>query len=226
MQPPHSRMNIDANNIARVSAGDTHSMARTPTQPLLAVGYGDNPASRSPLPAIRADEYDLTGLYEEKNRASGDYVWVIGRVVNQRGDPLPGQLLEMWAANCYGQYVHEISAEENRDPYFAGCGRTYTDDQGCYQFITPKPGAYLAAQKINWWRPPHLHLSLLGSGTRLVTQMLFPGDPLNALDLTLQTILDTAMQSRVIAKLLDTQQRSDGRTVQRYRFDITVWAKH
>ena len=55
---------------------------------------------------------------------------------------------------------------------------------------------------IGWWRPPHIHLSLFGVtfASRLVTQMYFPGDPLNEADLILGRIPDKAARARLIAR--------------------------
>jgi protocatechuate 3,4-dioxygenase beta subunit len=66
------------------------------------------------------------------------------------------------------------------DPNFHGWGRTLTDADGNYRFVTIKPGAYPWKNSHNAWRPAHIHFSLFGAAfaTRLVTQMYFPGDPL------------------------------------------------
>ena len=66
------------------------------------------------------------------------------------------------------------------DPNFNGGGRTLTDAEGRYRFVTIKPGAYPWRNHYNAWRPAHIHFSLFGPAfaTRLVTQMYFPGDPL------------------------------------------------
>jgi len=37
-------------------------------------------------------------------------------------------------------------------------------------------------------RPPHLHFEVTGKINRLITQMYFPGEPLNDKDLLLQNI--------------------------------------
>ena len=55
-----------------------------------------------------------------------------------------------------------------------------TDDEGRYHVRTIKPGVYIARPDIGWWRPPHVHFSIVGFGIRLVTQMYFPGEALNA----------------------------------------------
>ena len=64
------------------------------------------------------------------------------------------------------------------DPNFTGAGRTVTDKNGYYKFITVKPGAYPWGNHHNAWRPNHIHFSVFGHSflSRLVTQMYFPGD--------------------------------------------------
>jgi protocatechuate 3,4-dioxygenase beta subunit len=47
-----------------------------------------------------------------------------------------------------------------------------------------KPGAYPVTP--NYWRPPHIHFDITGKVNRLITQMYFPGDPLNDKDPLLQ----------------------------------------
>ena len=69
------------------------------------------------------------------------------------------------------------------DPNFSGAGRTMTDADGRYRFVTIKPGAYPWKNHHNAWRPAHIHFSVFGRAftQRLVTQMYFPDDPLFAL---------------------------------------------
>ena len=45
---------------------------------------------------------------------------------------------------------------------------------------TVKPGAYPDGDDSP--RPPHIHLNITGKTDRVVTQMLFPGEPLNETD--------------------------------------------
>ena len=73
------------------------------------------------------------------------------------------------------------------DPNFSGAGRTLTDDDGRFRFVTIRPGAYPWKNHPNAWRPAHIHFSLFGELlARLITQMYFPGDPLAALRPDLQ----------------------------------------
>jgi len=49
-------------------------------------------------------------------------------------------------------------------------------------------------------RPPHLHFEVIGKINRVITQMYFPGEPLNDKDLLLQSI--RANREGLIAKVL------------------------
>ncbi|MGZ4897440.1 MAG: dioxygenase family protein, partial [Candidatus Angelobacter sp.] len=87
------------------------------------------------------------------------------------------------------------------DPNFTGAGRTLTDENGVYRFVTIKPGAYPWKNHENAWRPAHIHFSLFGTAfaTRLVTQMYFPGDPLFPYDPIFQSIPDERARQRLIS---------------------------
>jgi len=133
----------------------------------------------------------------------GERILVEGRVLDCSGRPLRGTLVELWQANAAGRYAHENDTHDAPlDPSFSGAGRTLTDDEGRYCFITIKPGAYPWRNHANAWRPAHLHFSLLGPAfaSRLVTQMYFPGDPLLPLDPIFNSIPDPRARERLIAR--------------------------
>ena len=87
------------------------------------------------------------------------------------------------------------------DANFTGAGRTLSDAEGRYRFITIRPGAYPWRNHDNAWRPAHIHFSLFGQAfaTRLVTQMYFPGDPLLAFDPIFNSVPDGARHRMVSA---------------------------
>ena len=106
---------------------------------------------------------------------------------------MPHTLVEIWQANAAGRYAHRVDDHPAPlDPNFTGAGRTMTDADGRYRFVTIKPGAYPWRNHDNAWRPAHIHFSLFGTSflTRLVTQMYFPGDPLCRYDPMFQSIPD------------------------------------
>ncbi|MFP3408850.1 hypothetical protein SB757_29995, partial [Pseudomonas sp. SIMBA_065] len=75
------------------------------------------------------------------------------------------------------------------------------------RFLTIKPGAYPWGNHPNAWRPNHIHFSLFGDhfGSRLVTQMYFPGDPLLAID-TVQFVGQVVLA--VAARDLETARKA------------------
>jgi protocatechuate 3,4-dioxygenase beta subunit len=79
-----------------------------------------------------------------------------------------------------------------------------TDESGCFELRTVKPGAYPVPTSDGWWRPPHIHFSLFGKVwlSRLVTQMYFPGEPLNAQDRILNAVPDAAARERLVARFV------------------------
>ena len=132
----------------------------------------------------------------------GERILIEGRVLDCSGRPLRQTLVEIWQANAAGRYAHASDTHDAPlDPNFSGCGRTLTDDDGRYRFVTIKPGAYPWRNHTNAWRPAHVHFSLLGPSfaSRLVTQMYFPGDPLLALDPIFNSVPDPKARERLIA---------------------------
>ena len=53
-----------------------------------------------------------------------------------------------------------------------------------------------------WWRPPHIHFSVWGKLwlSRLVTQMFFPGEPLNDQDRILQAVPNAEGREGLVAR--------------------------
>src|SRR5262249_19652056 len=142
---------------------------------------------------------DLTRIAANRPKASGQSIVISGRIVDEDDQPVRRAVIEIWNANMHGRYSHTGDAGSSAplDPNFYGFGRLVTDDDGVYHLNTIKPGAYLARSDIGWWRPPHVHFSILGGGVRLVTQMYFPDEPLNAKDYIHMTIPESE-RSRVI----------------------------
>jgi protocatechuate 3,4-dioxygenase, beta subunit len=132
----------------------------------------------------------------------GERIIVQGRVLDEDGRPIRGALVEVWQANAAGRYEHVVDQHPAPlDPNFHGAGRTLTDDDGRYRFVTVKPGAYPWGNHENAWRPAHIHFSLFGRlfTERLVTQMYFPGDPLFEHDPIFQSVRDPRARELLVA---------------------------
>ncbi len=131
---------------------------------------------------VSEEDSDLTSNAGTGAAAIGERIIVTGRVSDEMGRGIPRTLIEIWQANAAGRYVHWRDTEFDAplDPNFLGVGRCITDEQGDYRFVTIKPGAYPWRNHFNAWRPAHIHFSLMGPslGSRLVSQMYFPDDPL------------------------------------------------
>lgn len=143
---------------------------------------------------------DLTRQHREP--PLGQRIVVSGRVSDEAGRPVPDALVEIWQANSAGRYAHARDAwNAPLDPNFTGAGRALTDGEGRYRFVTIRPGAYPWGNHPNAWRPAHIHFSLLGPafGSRLVTQMYFPDDPLIELDPIAQAV-PAAARDRLVGR--------------------------
>ena len=119
------------------------------------------------------------------------------------GRPVPDTLVEVWQANSAGRYRHlRDQWPAPLDPNFDGLGRTLTDADGRYEFVTVKPGAYPWGNHPNAWRPAHIHFSIFGRAftQRLVTQMYFPDDPLFDYDPIYQAVPDERARARMVSR--------------------------
>ena len=126
---------------------------------------------------------DLTQLQGRSDRATGEVIYVRGRVLDEDGQPIRDAVVELWQANAHGRYDHERDARNPRplDPNFQGRAELVSDERGEYRFKTIKPGSYPAGG--SWMRPPHIHFKVSRRGYHeITTQMYFAGDPLNDKD--------------------------------------------
>lgn len=170
---------------------------------------------------IAETDHDLTR--QHAGEPLGQRIIVKGRVLDDGGRPVRHTLVELWQANAAGRYRHEVDSHAAPlDPNFSGAGRTLTDGEGNYSFVTIKPGAYPWTNHDNAWRPAHIHFSLFGPAfvTRLVTQMYFPDDPLFAYDPVFESIPDESARQRLISRF-DLETTEAGWALG-YRFDIVL----
>jgi protocatechuate 3,4-dioxygenase beta subunit len=196
---------------------------RAPKEPLLEIAPGtlDVPGALIPASFVASAENDLTA--HGKSAPLGEKMIVTGRLLDADGKAIRRSLVEIWQANASGRYAHPGDTHDApHDPNFLGIGRTFTDDDGWYRFVTVKPGAYPWQNHAFAWRPQHIHFSLLGNAPvqRLVTQMYFPGDPLLEIDPVYNSVPDAAARRRMIASLA-LQSGVEGIALG-YRFDIVL----
>ena len=169
---------------------------------------------------LGALETDLTR--QRMSAPLGERIIVQGRVLDEDGRPVPEALVEIWQCNASGRYHHPGDQHDAPlDPNFYGGGRARADADGCYKFITIKPGAYPWKNHHNAWRPAHIHFSLFGPAfaTRLITQMYFPDDPLLALDPIYNSVPEGARARLQASFDIDLTQPE---WALGYRFDIVL----
>jgi len=191
-----------------IVAGYAQTAQRWPAEPLVR-----RPLTASELTGphdlpkkLRMLRGDLAGKGEK--RAAGQLIQVRARVVDEDGAPVPGAVVEVWHCNAAGKYIHpNDSNDAPPDPNFYGAARMVAGDSGLVELRTIKPGAYPVPDTGGWWRPPHIHFSVWGRVwlSRLVTQMFFPGEPLNESDAILNALRDADARSRCIARFVPSK---------------------
>jgi protocatechuate 3,4-dioxygenase, beta subunit len=221
----------DRDQPARAIRGYVRSLRRTPERP--PVRHVPNSRDRFGIgrvlePADRF-ELDISRIRPGAPRALGQLIRVTGRVLDEDGRPVREAIIELWQANAAGKYVHELDPSPSPiDPNFLGVGRVIADRQGRFSVLTIKPGAYAVPYEergaaVDWWRPPHIHFSIFGPAfaSRLVTQMYFPGEPLNDRDLLLNSIGSPKARRRMIAAWRpDPRSRETGAL--RFDYELVV----
>ena len=145
------------------------------------------------LPIILGNDNDLTQVKGLKGRASGQIIYLDGRCLDAKSQPIAGATILLWQASSTGRYNHKWDdeninftdpdtgneLERELDPFFQYWGHTVTDSNGAYNFKTIIPGDYPADLRSGWFRPPHLHFLIQADGiSQLVTQTYFKGEQL------------------------------------------------
>src|SRR5246127_3773182 len=199
------------------------TIKRAPSKPLIFLPHTLSEVTGPIYGHTQIGETDNDLTRQHKEEPLGQRIIVTGRVLDSSGRPVPQTLIEIWQANAAGRYAHQVDQHPAPlDPNFTGAGRTLTDENGAYRFVTIKPGAYPWGNHDNAWRPQHIHFSIFGRAflSRLVTQMYFPGDPLFAYDPIYQSIPDDKARERMVSKFdLETTQPQ---WALGYKFDIVL----
>jgi protocatechuate 3,4-dioxygenase beta subunit len=120
---------------------------------------------------------DLLRVEGDRVLTKGVPIYLTGRVLDRRGQPLTNAAVEIWQCDAHSVYHHPAGgAEAERDPNFQGYGMTRTDSGGTFHFRTIKPIAYPG-------RTPHIHVRVQASGaSAFATQLYLPDDPGNRRD--------------------------------------------
>lgn len=156
------------------------------------------------------DDFDMTMIKGSSGRALGRVIEVTGRVLDQKGNPVNGAMLDLWQCNAAGRYAHAADvATAPLDPNFQGFARLKTGASGEWRIRTIKPSGY---DSPIGRRTPHIHVDVQGRQYRLITQMYFDEDAdQNAKDRLYANLGEDA--ATAVAKLAARDQ---------YRWDIVL----
>ena len=139
-------------------------------------------------------DIDLTRVKGQEAVATGDIIFVKGKILDDQCKPVEGAIVEIWQSNHYGKYNHEFDNHGTHDPNFQGWGQAVTNNEGAFQFKTIIPGLYTG-------RTRHIHFKIAKRGFHeLVTQMYFDGEERNKTD-GLLNALTHAEQLKVIRSI-------------------------
>lgn len=130
------------------------------------------PQNEGPFYPVRIPldhDNDLVQVAGRAQKASGDIVHLLGRVLDINGKPVSGAQVEIWQCDAMGRYHHPGEGRGPADPNFQGFGKSMADASGSWRFRTIKPVTYPG-------RVPHIHFRVSGKGfDRLTTQMYLKG---------------------------------------------------
>ena len=97
-----------------------------------------------------------------------------GTLLSQQGNAIPNAKVQLWQTDFNGNYLHPESAISSTIPDFQYFGTDATDNDGKFDFLTYRPGAYSN-------RPLHFHFMVwVDDAQALVTQYYFTDDPLSS----------------------------------------------
>jgi protocatechuate 3,4-dioxygenase alpha subunit len=139
---------------------------------------------------------------------------ITGVLLDGAGEPVPDGMIEIWQANATGRYAHPADDRDEipLETGFTGFGRSRTEADGSFAFVTVKPG------RVPWvdgrLQAPHLLVGVFARGLlkRVATRMYFPDEEAaNAEDPVLLG-LESAERTTLVA-------RAEGGAL---RFDIVL----
>jgi len=215
---PHPTTFVSKKRLELIKGYRVHEQ-RTPARPVRVLTPSQTLGPFFSPALLREGDDDLACLAPGGPRAQGTPIVVGGKVTDEDGRPVRKALIEVWQANKWGKYEHpDDITDAPLDPNLKAFGRMLTAEDGWYRFRSIKPGAYPNPGYDDWMRPPHIHYSIFAAGVmqRLITQMYFPGEPLNDIDPILNGIDDLAARASLIARDL-----GEGR----FEFDIVLRGK-
>ena len=167
-----------------------------------------------PFLKIGLAQGDLEYVVSEETKGA---LRIHGHVFDGDGEPVPDAMIEIWQANINGKYDHpDDTTNAELVKNFYGFGRSCTDDEGHYFFVTVKPGR--VAGFGNTLQAPHMAVNVFARGMlkQQVTRLYFADEvKANSEDPILNSIEDDILRNTLLAC-----GESDQGGLPTYTFDI------
>lgn len=178
------------------------------------------PQSRGPFYPLQLPldkDNDLVTVAGRSGVAKGQVTHVVGRVLDEHGQPVAKARVEIWQCDANGRYRHPgDQGGAPQDPSFQGYGEFMTGSDGAYRFRTIRPVPYAS-------RAPHIHFAIRGPRVQpLITQLYVEGAPENQRDFLLNGISDPDARRSLVVPFERDPALPSGELVA--RFDIVLAA--
>lgn len=160
----------------------------------------------------------------------GEILFMQGTVLDDKNNPIPNALVEVWHANLKGNYSY---FDQSQSDYNLR-GTIETDENGNYQFRSILPSGYavppggstetlLSAIGRHGNRPSHIHFFVSAPGFRkLTTQINFEGDPYLWDDFAFATREGLVPDLTVITDAEKIKEKNLDRSFSSIDFDFTL----
>lgn len=162
--------------------------------------------------------FDLTRVGGRHARPKGQVIELSGHILRTDGSRVAKAMIEIWQANAAGRYINPVDRNPAPlDPNFKGVALLRAGADGAYRIRSIKPGPY--PDPAGGMRAPHIHFDVTAGDYRLVTQMYFPGEPLNEKDLLISTMPGRA-RNPALATCKSVESAESG--IMAYQWDIVL----
>src|SRR5688500_1820766 len=129
---------------ARLSPDYRSTVKRSPQKPLIIMRHTLSELTGPVYGHETVRENDSDHTSEHKGEPLGERIIVHGQVLDEDGRGVANALVELWQANACGRYIDVVDQHPAPlDPNFTGAGRTQTDAQGYYRFVTDRKSTRL-----------------------------------------------------------------------------------
>jgi protocatechuate 3,4-dioxygenase beta subunit len=130
-------------------------------------------------PFYRPGVPERSQLYRDGDK--GDVLVISGTIVNRKGQPINGAVMEIWQVDADGVYDNGDPDHPPANDVFHMRGRVTTKKDGRYQFTTLRPAHYPITP--TQFRTAHIHFHVKAKGYRMLTSQFFlPGEKYNRTD--------------------------------------------